>query len=332
MDTPASRPNILHLGGITLADFVPIEDVFDAKVLEVAESDEDRPLEALPFASVPTIFTSVKAWPFSTNLRCWNCVFTFDASPCFVPTFVRTGSDDNVEIGVEGNFCTFNCAARYIDDTYPPQAHPAKHWRMRDNLCLVYNIFKNHRVRHILPAPRKTELVGFGGELDEDAFWGLMRELDPQFGLRDHRPGTVVPERLRTSHSSVWDVCAADAEAQRVLTLRSPADFAPLGVSAATATAAAGPPRAPTEAPKTAPVAISLTPPEAGPVDAREDEETAAAADACEKEEAAAADACEEEEAAAAAAADGKPVTAADGKPVIADDDLDALLGDLYDM
>jgi hypothetical protein len=231
MDIPIGRPNILHLGGITLNDFVPIEDVFDEKVLEVVDKS-DQGSEPLPFEKIPAVFTSVGEWPFSTNLRCWSCTFTFDGPPCFVPTSVSTGSDDRVEVGVEGNFCTFSCAARYIDDTYPPQAYAAKHWRMRDNLCLVYFYFKGHRVRHIKPAPRKTELISFGGDLDEEDFWARMRELDPLNGPRDHRPGTVVPERMRPVGTSVWDVCTGAAAAKTALAERSVADFPPLVLSA----------------------------------------------------------------------------------------------------
>ncbi|MEL0212472.1 MAG: hypothetical protein VW891_18155, partial [Novosphingobium sp.] len=231
MDAPIKRPNILHLGGITLNDFVPIEDVFDEKILEVVEKS-DQGSGTLPFEKIPAVFTSVEEWPFSTNLRCWSCTFTFDGPPCFVPTFVRTGSD-SVEVGVEGNFCTFNCAARYIDDTYPPRAYAVKHWSMRDNLCLVYFYFKGLRVKHIKPAPRKTELIGFGGDLDEEDFWARLRELDPLNGLRDHRPGTVVPERMRPFGVSVWDVCTGVA-AKTALAERSAADFPPLILSATT--------------------------------------------------------------------------------------------------
>ncbi|GFR88325.1 BA71V-B175L protein [Elysia marginata] len=194
MEAPAARPNILHLGGVTLRDFVPIEDVFDEKVLEVVELS-GQAAKPPPFEKIPAVFSSVKEWPLFTNLRCWSCAFTFDTPPCFVPTSVRAKSDDRVEIGVEGNFCTFNCAARYIDDMYPPQAFAAKHWRMRDNLCLVYYYFKGLRVHHIEPAPRKTELIGFGGNLDEETFWARLREIDPQYDPRAHRR-PVAPERM----------------------------------------------------------------------------------------------------------------------------------------
>lgn len=212
MDAPVTRPNILHLNGVTMDDFVPIEEVFDEKVLENVESAPDAE-ESSPHDKIPEVFTGVKNWPTSTNLRCWSCVFSFDGHPCFIPTSVRESATKGIEIGVEGNFCTFNCAARYIDDMYPPQAHAIKNWQMRDNLCLVYSLFTGHRPSHISPAPAKTDRREFGGELSEDDFWAKLRELDPQFGLRDHRPGTVIPERLRPpSGKSVWAVCGVEED------------------------------------------------------------------------------------------------------------------------
>jgi hypothetical protein len=221
MDGSSRRPNILHLEGVTLKDYVPIEDVFDGRLLEEASvvaagsgRAEAAGFDVQPYSSIPRTFTSVDDWPASTNLRCWSCGFTFDGPPSFAPTFVREALNARgasvVEVGVEGNFCTFNCAARYIDDMYPRLAFPTKHWQMRDNLCLVYFFFKGARVRHIHPAPRRFQLAAYGGTLSADEFWAQMRELDPIHGLRDHRLGTVVPERFRNPPAGVsaWSLCA----------------------------------------------------------------------------------------------------------------------------
>ena len=196
MEVYARRPNLLHLSGITLSDYVPVEDLFDEKVLEGA-AREELPLDPLPYDKIPVVFTGLDDWPSSTNLLCWACPFSFDGPPRFAPTYIRQGERGRTEVGVEGNFCTFNCAARYIDTMYPPQAFPQKHWRMTDNLCTVYQMFTGRRVSHVPAAPSKTELRMFGGTLSEDQFWGAMRRLDQDPGLRDHRLGSVAPERTR---------------------------------------------------------------------------------------------------------------------------------------
>ena len=132
---------MLHLKGVTFADFEPIEDEFDNRLKEEVTFSE-KPSNPIPFDEIPSVFTSLDLWPPSTNLKCWSCDCTFDGMPKFAPTYVREAdTDSGYEIGVEGNFCTFNCAALHIDTMYPPQAYPDKHWKMRDQLCLVYRIF-----------------------------------------------------------------------------------------------------------------------------------------------------------------------------------------------
>jgi hypothetical protein len=211
MDKPVRQPNILHLCGISLSDYVPIEDVFDEKLMETV----DKPLnkgDELPHNSIPPVFTSVDKWPLSTNLRCWSCSFTFDGPPRFVPTHYRPArTTGKFDIGVEGNFCCWNCAALYIDERYSSQANAVIHWRMRSRLCLVYRLFTKTKVTHIKPALSKTELKEYGGKLSKDEFWEKLRALDPEHGLRDHRPSIIIPERLRTEPLvdgvSIWEVC-----------------------------------------------------------------------------------------------------------------------------
>lgn len=212
MEKQPERPRVLRLPGITLKDYTPIEDVFDGRILEDADA-EAQPPEPLPFDQIPRVFTRLEDWPMSSNLRCWSCAFSFDGAPWFIPTYVRAGSEgpDSIEIGVLGNFCTANCAARHIDVVYPAQAFAARHAQMRDNLCLVYYIFTKRRIHHVPAAPDKTERLEFGGVLSEEDFWEELRELDPKHGLRDHRPGTVVPERLRPPGVTVWEICGAAA-------------------------------------------------------------------------------------------------------------------------
>lgn len=217
VDTPAPSPNILCLKGITLKDYKPIEDVFDEKVLgEVGGEGGGADQSPLPLDKIPETFTSMEDWPMSTDLRCWSCTFTFAGPPRFVPTSIRgerCESGERTVIATKGNFCTFNCAARYIDD-YPGQISPEKRWRMRDQLLLAYYFFHGLRVQHIEPAPKKTRLTSYGGDLTEDEFLALMREIDPQNIARDRRAEPAAPERLRVpTGTTAWDLCAARAPA-----------------------------------------------------------------------------------------------------------------------
>ena len=201
METPYQPPNILRLFGITLRDYVPVEDFADERLLaagvdgRVADPEEPAPESIHPPDKIPRVFTGLEDWPHGTNLRCWQCDFTFDDRPKFVPTHVREAENGGIEFGVLGNMCTFNCAELWISIHYAGKED--QRWRAQDNLCLVYFLFTGRRVARIRPAPHKTELRQYGGELDEDAFWKKMRDLDTLAGLRDHTPGSVVPERDR---------------------------------------------------------------------------------------------------------------------------------------
>lgn len=231
MELPYQPPSILRLYGITLNDYVPVEDVADERLLTSAiagapglDPEEPTPEALCPLDKIPRVFTGLDDWPQGTNLRCWQCDYTFDGRPKFVPTYVRETDSGGLEFGVQGNMCTFNCAELWIRINYAGKDD--LRWRAQDLLCLVYFLFTGRRVVRILPAPLKTEQQRYGGDLDEEAFWKKLRGLDPVDGLRDHTPGSVRPERDRASDAksllrglelgrretpcapkSIWEVC-----------------------------------------------------------------------------------------------------------------------------
>jgi hypothetical protein len=195
MEVPYRPPNILRLTGITLADFVPIEDVADQNWTSAADDIQLDDDAIHPPDKIPRTFTGLEDWPHTTNLRCWQCDFTFDDRPKFIPTYVCETEDDRIEFGVLGNMCTFNCAELWIITNYAGKEE--QQWRAQDNLRLVYFLFTGRHVDRIKPAINKTELKKYGGELDEETFLRRMRDLDPIAGLKDHTPGTVIPDRDR---------------------------------------------------------------------------------------------------------------------------------------
>ena len=203
MEPPYQRPNILRLPEVTIGDYIGLEDFVDNQRLLAAGDDsrtldpeEPAPEHIHPPDKIPRVFTGIEDWLASTNLRCWQCGFTFDGPPKFVPTYVRESDDGGIEFGVHGNMCTFNCAELWISINYAGKED--QRWRAQENLCLVYFLFTGRRIARIRPAPNKTELRQYGGELDEEAFWNKMRGLDNVAGLRDHTPCSVIPERDRT--------------------------------------------------------------------------------------------------------------------------------------
>jgi hypothetical protein len=204
MEKTYARPNILLLSGISREDYVPVEDIFEEKLCENIKSDFTPTV--MPYDRIPAVFTSLSKWPISTNLRCWSCGFTFDDRPKFIPTYMRENEQGVIEFGVLGNTCTFNCSARWINDNM----HDNAAWTARNELYWVYFYFTGYKVTKITPAPSRTELQMYGGNLTEEAFWQKLRELDPQHGLNNHTAGSILPERLR----NVWSCCGIKTESE----------------------------------------------------------------------------------------------------------------------
>jgi hypothetical protein len=166
-------PNILCLSGITLDDYVPLEDVADERLIN---DDESIDLDNIyPYDKIPQIFTSLDTWPKSTNLCCWSCGFKFNGPPKFVPSYIRE-LDNTIEIGVLGNMCSFNCAESWIEN------HPMnreERYKMQNNLCYLFFVFTGKRISHIKPSPCKTNLLQYGGTWNEETYLKHMKEINP---------------------------------------------------------------------------------------------------------------------------------------------------------
>lgn len=191
-------PNIMRLPGITLdAKRWDFEKCAEQKFL--AEVNADVVSDERPYDKIPRVFTTLAEWPECTNLRCWSCGFNFDGQPKFVPTYITLKHESEsgkaeIEIGVKGNMCTFNCAELWIETN---SSSREEQWRWQDGLLILYFLFTGRLISKIAPAPRITEHQMYGGELDHDAFWKKLRELDPAFGLKNHTLGSTIAERNR---------------------------------------------------------------------------------------------------------------------------------------
>jgi len=199
-ETRYRPPSILRLPGITLKeDYISIEDFADKQLLlesHVSSLEDPAHESILPLDKIPRVFTGLEDWPHETNLRCWSCGYTFKGPPVFVPKDVRESESGGIEFGVLGNMCSFPCSELWISIHFA--AKEDQRWRAQDNLCLVYLLFTGRHVARILPAPDKTELQKYGGDLDEDTFFQKIRRLDPLTGSRDHINGIIGSESIRT--------------------------------------------------------------------------------------------------------------------------------------
>ena len=166
-------PNILSLTGITLDDYISLEDTADERLI----IEEEQNIETIyPYNKIPQTFTSIDKWPLSTNLCCWSCGFKFNTNPKFIPTYIRQATD-SLEIGVLGNMCSFCCAELWIEThTFNRE----ERYKLQNNLCYLYYLFTGNRITHIKPAPCKTNLLQYGGTWNEEIFLKKMKEMEPQ--------------------------------------------------------------------------------------------------------------------------------------------------------
>ncbi len=180
MEVLPPHPNILFLGDVSPLDSASVEDDFDKKILEAAGVGEvpADSVETDAYSRIPAVFTSLESWPLHVNIRCWACRFTFETRPYFVPTWILGDSAlGNLRIGVEGSFCTANCASLYIDDRYPTDHASGKTWQRKEMLAFVLFLFTGVRVHHVPPSPRITRLNEYGGDLNQSEFRNIIRAL-----------------------------------------------------------------------------------------------------------------------------------------------------------
>ena len=92
---------------------------------------------------------------------CWNCCHKYDNITVSIPhQYIK-------EIFyINGNFCSYECGARYIFDTY----NGSEMWDKISLLNYYYNVSVNKRGIKVTPAPSKLALKIFGGKLDIDEY------------------------------------------------------------------------------------------------------------------------------------------------------------------
>lgn len=156
-------PTVLFIKGVFVKDCVPIDDLFDERMMERARDD---PLEVGTFVPLPTVFYGYDTWPDTTNIRCYYCDRTFETTPIFIPRTVEPSPNSYI-MSTEGCFCSFNCAVSFIDLHYH-KVHDALN--KKNMLRLLYRVRHGKQVSEILPAPSKYRMTCYGGNLSQQEY------------------------------------------------------------------------------------------------------------------------------------------------------------------
>lgn len=125
-------------------------------------------------------------WPNYSPYKCWYCCYPFNTAPVGIPESLQAdlddGSDDvKYSFKLYGNFCSYNCAARYLspcnnDDhsliinnlDFTQADQRSEQMQLLDLLChLETNLDINDKIKL---APSRLCLKDFGGELTIEEF------------------------------------------------------------------------------------------------------------------------------------------------------------------
>ena len=187
MDKRVRMPSLLRLTDVSISNYLSPEDIADKKLIE--QIDQSTLGDELLWDKIPRIFTSLDEWPIQTNLKCFQCDFTFNDIPKFIPTYINIKNSKEIEIGVFGNMCSFQCAELWCQINLTKD----KLWTTQENLCLLYFLFYGYYISNIKTAPLKTELLQYGGIYDDLTFKKKIQALMPEHDINSN----FVPENER---------------------------------------------------------------------------------------------------------------------------------------
>jgi len=107
-------------------------------------------------------FNDTGKWPESSTYACWNCDSFFNGTPIGIPD-----RENDEQFHCYGNFCSFECAARYLAE----HDQSLDFWNKYSLLCLlyqkVYNLSFGTKVSF---APPREALNKYGGSLSYDQY------------------------------------------------------------------------------------------------------------------------------------------------------------------
>tara|TARA_B100001093_G_scaffold129312_1_gene121861 strand:- start:16406 stop:17050 length:645 start_codon:yes stop_codon:yes gene_type:complete len=118
---------------------------------------EDSEVNELPGYSPQECDTNIE----SSYDLCWNCCHSFDNRSVAYPM-----KYENEIFYTHGHFCSYNCCARYVLDTYPEK----QKWEYYSLLNLYMNMCNDTIGKSIVPAPQRILLKSFGGNLSIEEF------------------------------------------------------------------------------------------------------------------------------------------------------------------
>jgi hypothetical protein len=118
---------------------------------------------------MPETYNNHEDWIKVTRIKCWNCTLNFENTPITIPKNIQ----ENGDMEIEGIFCSFNCAVRYINDYY----HGNKLSKFYNNLLYLYFKFNKKYAVKIHKSPQRYVLKEYGGKIDNKNYQNMIVNL-----------------------------------------------------------------------------------------------------------------------------------------------------------
>jgi hypothetical protein len=161
--TEYDEPNIMFFQGV-FPEKYDLDTMFTNRIMDslrvtdVGTVDNCEVSTFNTYSKIPLQFTTVDAWPKSTNIKCWWCTQSFKTIPLFIPSYIATNGD----MVPEGNFCTWNCSAAHIDVF----ADSKSKWERHEMLKILHKKITGIPVEYIPRSPLPFTMLQYGGGND----------------------------------------------------------------------------------------------------------------------------------------------------------------------
>jgi len=115
-------------------------------------------IDSAQYARIPRTFVSTDTHPRTTNLLCWNCCLAFTGTPRFI-ALDSVRRDGACEWSIDGNFCSWACAATYIGEHFTGD----KKWSLGQNLAVVRAQADGGKICPVACAPSRFTMSAYSG-------------------------------------------------------------------------------------------------------------------------------------------------------------------------
>jgi hypothetical protein len=143
---------------------VPIK-LFDEEPGNNQDDQLENPISTRETSAImmPIITTASQTqWPERSPYACWNCDTYFTGTPIGLPEKEVDG-----RFYCSGNFCSFECAARYLSD----RERTCDFWSKYSTLCVIYQMaYELPPEARVSIAPPRESLTKYGGTLSYEEY------------------------------------------------------------------------------------------------------------------------------------------------------------------